>query len=176
MSKKVYITAIVKLVVEMDEGVKTKDVMEEFGSNLSLADVISTNGVVLESSIENFKVEGDINTIERDAEMWKLIEDAKWTSDHNYERINEEWKKLPENVRTELDEFVHKKISDLAEKFHNDWLGDPGIDVSDDRWDDLKAEVVGRGKKFYDAITVKKLRKMAKENDYEESFAYCTQF
>jgi hypothetical protein len=45
--------------------------------------------------------------------------------------------------------------------------------VGDDSWSDLIFEVVGRGERFYNAITVDKLREMANNDDYVESFHYC---
>ena len=69
--------------------------------------------------------------------------------------------------------FVRSKVNELGKRFHNDWLGDPGIGVSDDSWSDLRNEVVGRGKEFYENITVAKLQEMADSNDYNESFSYC---
>jgi hypothetical protein len=75
-----------------------------------------------------------------------------------------------------LEDFVNNKVIELGKRFHNDWLGDPGIDVSDDSWGDLRNEVVGRGKEFYENITVRKLQDMANVMDYHESFSYCFQF
>jgi hypothetical protein len=107
--------------------------------------------------------------------MWALIDGAKWTSDHDYERISLEFVKTLSAIDCmQLFEFIHDKIQEMATRFHNDWLGNPGIGVSDDGWSDLRAEVVGRGKKFFDGITVKKLQDMAKHRDYHENFGYCT--
>jgi hypothetical protein len=112
-----------------------------------------------------------------DFEMWRLIEAAQWKSDHSYKRIRSEWSKLPEDKFQELKEFIHSKASELGRKYENAWLGKdggPGIDVSDDGWSDLRYDVVGRGEEFYNTITVEKLREMADNYDYQESFSYCT--
>lgn len=109
-------------------------------------------------------------------ELWRMVDAAKWTSDHDYERIREEWTKLPKDDFEQLETFINKKHSELSKKFHDAWLGNddgPGIDVSDDSWMDLTAEVVGRGEMFYNHITVDKLREMADNDDYEECFLYC---
>lgn len=112
-----------------------------------------------------------------EAYKWKTIEELEWTKDHDYNRIEDY---LKDNFTIEdcleLSEFVNDMQDDLMARFHNDWLGDPGIDVSDDSWNDLTAEVVGRGKDFYKNITVKKLQEMANNRDYQENFRYSFQF
>jgi hypothetical protein len=109
---------------------------------------------------------------------WKLIENAQWKSDHNYDRISDEWSKLPNDEFQELKKFIHGKAKELGNKYYDAWLGKdggPGFDVSDDGWSDLRYDVIGRGEEFYDSITVDKLREMADDLDYEESFSYCLQ-
>ena len=109
-------------------------------------------------------------------ELWGLIEKADWKSDHNYKRIKTLFtKELSHEDFIQLKEFVSTKRNELAKKFEQDWLADPGIEVSDDGWWDLTAEVVGRGEKFYKGITVKKLQKMARTMDYHENFEYSFQ-
>ncbi len=105
-------------------------------------------------------------------QLWHLIEGAEWTKDHDYNRIQEEYKRLSDNEHAQLDEFVDQKCKELHDKYKKDWLGNPGIAVSDDGWSDLRAEVVGRGKEFYNSITVEKLQEMANTNDYHENFQY----
>jgi len=111
-----------------------------------------------------------------EAELWAIIKKAGWTKDHNYNRIKDEFMKLPIDVRNQLEEFIHKKISEVYTKFEKDWLGDPGFSCSDDGYSDLTAEVVGRGEKFFNSVTAKKMRTMAEDNDYHESFSYTTLF
>jgi len=108
-------------------------------------------------------------------QLWHLIENANWSTDHDYERISKEYSKLTNSEFEQLDKFVLDKCGELADKYNKDWLGYPGIDVSDDGWSDLRAEVVGRGKEFYENITVKKLQEMADTNDFHENFQYCLQ-
>lgn len=107
-----------------------------------------------------------------DMQLWALVASANWTSDHDYDRIKDMYMKLPEDEHKQLEDFVDSKCSDLHDKYKEDWLGNPGINVSDDGWMDLRAEVVGRGQNFYENITVEKLREMAEENDYHENFQY----
>ena len=110
-------------------------------------------------------------------QYWKQIEELEWSKDHDYKRIEQY---LIDNFTAvesvDLMKFTADKQDDLMARFHNDWLADPGIEVSDDGWGDLTAEVVGRGKKFYESITVKKLQEMAINRDYYESFSYSFQF
>jgi hypothetical protein len=107
---------------------------------------------------------------------WQLIKEAQWKSDHNYRRISREWKTLPNDEFEMLKKFIDEKADELDKKYHDAWLGKDGgggFDVSDDGWSDLRYEVVGRGEEFYNSITVEKLREMAEDFDYHESFGYC---
>ena len=119
---------------------------------------------------------------ELEKEQWKQIEELEWhtdkfISDGDYRRIEEYLKNnYSYSSARQLADFVDSKVMELGKRFNNDWLGDPGIDVSDDSWGDLRNEVVGRGKKFYESITVAKLQEMANTNDYNESFGYCFTF
>lgn len=110
-----------------------------------------------------------------ESQLWKLIESAQWSKFHDYDKASKIFRALPKEDFNQLEQFYQTKVSELANKYEKDWLGDPGIGVSDDGWSDLTAEVVGRGKKFYDGITVKKLQKMADTNDYTENFGYSFQ-
>ena len=106
-------------------------------------------------------------------DLWALIESAKWKKDGNYKRVQKQYAELPKRIFNQLERFYRSKQDILQRKFHKDWIGNPGIGVSDDGWDDLSAEVVARGKEFYNSITVEKLQKMADKNDYTENFGYC---
>ena len=110
-------------------------------------------------------------------QYWKQIEELEWSKDHDYKRIEQY---LIDNFTAvesvDLMKFTADMQDDLMARFHNDWLEDPGIEVSDDGWNDLTAEVVGRGKKFYKSITVPKLQKMVINGDYHENFCYSFQF
>ena len=107
--------------------------------------------------------------------LWGLIEKANWKKDHDYRRIEKEFKNLPKDIYKELQKFAYDKVDELHVRFGKQWLGDPGIECSDDSWSDLRAEVVGRGEKFFNKITVKKLQKMALTRDYRENFTYSLQ-
>jgi hypothetical protein len=107
-------------------------------------------------------------------ELWAEVESLGWAKDHDYRRIREEIEyKFTVSEITRLTDFVDNMQDKLMRKYYNDWLGDPGIDVSDDGWSDLTAEVVGRGKDFYENITLEKLQEMANNDDYRENFRYC---
>lgn len=109
---------------------------------------------------------------------WELIEATKWKSDHSYRRIEVELSSLDDKTFKELKEFVHEKAKTLSKIYHDAWLGrdgGSGFDVSDDSWSDLVYDVVGRGEDFYNSVTADKLREMASNDDYQESFSYCFQ-
>lgn len=114
---------------------------------------------------------------ELEDKYWKQIEQLEWSKDADYRRIEQQLKDnlTPSKVR-QLADFVDSKVMELGKRFNDDWLEGPGIDVGDDSWGDLRNEVVGRGKEFYENITVAKLQEMANTNDYNESFAYCFTF
>jgi endo-beta-N-acetylglucosaminidase D len=107
---------------------------------------------------------------------WKMIEVLNWKRDHSYKRIKDELSVLEPDTVIELTQFVDKKVKELHKKYEAAWLGNdggPGIDVGDDSWGDLIHDVVGRGETFYNSITTEKLREMADNYDFEESFCYC---
>ena len=109
--------------------------------------------------------------------LWNQVEELNWQSDGDYRRI-EEFIKNRYNINSakELAEFVDSKAAELGREFAKAWLGDPGIACSDDGWSDLRYEVVGRGREFFETITVGKLQEMADNNDYRESLSYSFQF
>ena len=114
---------------------------------------------------------------ELEDKYWQQIEELEWSKDADYKRIEQQLKdNLTPTEARQLDDFANNKVIGLGKRFDNDWLGDPGISVSDDGWSDLRNEVVGRGKEFYENITVAKLQEMANVMDYHESFSYCFSF
>lgn len=109
-------------------------------------------------------------------ELWELIDKSDWSVDHDYKRIEGEWQELDREVANQLRDFADSKQGEFQSKYESDWLGEPGIGVSDDGWSDLSADVVGRGKKFYESITVEKLQRMADTYNYYENFLYSFHF
>jgi len=110
---------------------------------------------------------------DREDKCWLMIRSLDWELDGDYKRCAYELKtRFTSTEVNDLEMFVDSKQKSLMFLFKEDWLSDPGIDVSDDGWNDLTAEVVGRGKEFYEDITVEKLQQMAKEFDYKENFKY----
>lgn len=110
-------------------------------------------------------------------QFWAQIEELEWQKDADYKRIEQYLKDnftISEVIR--LKDFISEKVDSLYSKYESDWLAEPGIAVSDDGWSDLLNEVVGRGKEFYENITVKKLQRMANIGDYFENFSYSFQF
>ena len=109
-------------------------------------------------------------------ELWNAVDSLNWDVDHNYERISKKLQELDQETAYQIYEFVCEKVGELQSRFEDDWLGEPGIGVSDDSWSDLTNEVVGRGREFYEKIDVECLQDMADHNDYYENFSYSFQF
>ena len=128
--------------------------------------------ILMYDAIVKATIQPNNNMQKTEKELWDLIEKANWASDHDYKRIQNKWKSLDPDTKKELEDFTNDKVSSLNKKYGKYWLGNPGIAVSDDGWMDLRAEVVGRGKEFYENITVEKLQKMALDYDYTECFTY----
>lgn len=109
-----------------------------------------------------------------DDQVWRIIGKAGWTRDHDYDRIGLEFlNNLPATDCLQVFRFIQDRLDELYRRFKGDWLAHPGIPVSDDSWWDLRAEVVGRGKRFFSTITAAKLRRMAHDHDFHENFSYC---
>jgi len=102
--------------------------------------------------------------------LWALIDQSKWSKDKDYKRIQKLFAKLPFLKKIELRGFVNDKVEALEDKYGKkiQYLGD-------DSWWDLRADIVGRGKEFYNSITFDQLQKMANEVDYKENFEYSFQ-
>ena len=119
--------------------------------------------------------------------FWHFVEKAKWKSDHNYKRIENFLMDNYERKERELLEAIYQYLLDnLNKKFESVWLSKggetythpdtgeevEGIPVSDDGWWDLRADVIGRGKEFYNSVTYEKLARMGMDSDYRENFGY----
>lgn len=105
-----------------------------------------------------------------ESNCWDFIDLAKWYEDPNYYRIQMEYLKiLSEQEMKILSNFVKSRIEDLSKKYDKVVLEMP---ISEDDWFILKAEIIGRGKNFYETMTLEKLKKMIEENDYHENFLY----
>ena len=102
---------------------------------------------------------------------WSIIRELKCTKDHDIKRIRHYLAETYTRQKIEnIWKFAVSKREELQSKFDKEWLS--SIPVSNDGWWDLTAEVVGRGRKFYETITVEKLIEMAKAMDYYENFEY----
>tara|TARA_R110000868_G_scaffold395940_1_gene667952 strand:+ start:249 stop:620 length:372 start_codon:yes stop_codon:yes gene_type:complete len=108
--------------------------------------------------------------------LWELVENLNWSLDHDFRRIESELMLMDLDISNQIHEFTELKRNEIYSQYEEDWLGDPGIGVSDDGWSDLTAEVVGRGKNFYENISVKKLQQMVSSDNYHENFMYSFHF
>tara|TARA_R110000868_G_scaffold196505_1_gene442434 strand:- start:131 stop:502 length:372 start_codon:yes stop_codon:yes gene_type:complete len=108
--------------------------------------------------------------------LWGLVENLNWSQDHDYKRIEGELKGLGLDVANQIHEFVSEKRGEICSQYQEDWLGEPGIGVSDDGWSDLTNDIVGRGRKVFENINTKQLQEIADSGDYYENFGYSFQF
>lgn len=108
--------------------------------------------------------------------FWPIIDILDYKSDNDYRRVK--------NLMLDLYRFTGALSKDDFSKFINifDFKNDMidrrhGNDirgVSDDSWGDLKADIVSRGKDFYNKALsdFNLVQKMADDDDYKESFNY----
>ncbi len=105
--------------------------------------------------------------------FWEFVDKANWKSDHDYDRI----KKLlnsdydPREIDSISNAFKYY-MEELDVEYKPSRLSEPGLGVGDDGWMDLRGDVIGRGKEFFENITEEKLREMGTSIDYAESFVY----
>lgn len=122
--------------------------------------------------------EGERTEKEREL-FWKFIEQAKWKSDHDYERIHELLNKEPFTSHWEsLQDILYELRDDLNDRFEYFWTGrdgQGGLSCGDDSWNDLRLDIIARGKTYYEAITEEKIRTMDRGYRYEEGFEYSFQ-
>jgi len=143
-----------------------KSILKEYTKVTAIKE--STLDIIAEKIEKNLLIKQSL-----EAKFWKFVEKAGWLNDQNYTRINKKFKSLSKEEQKELSDAFNKFHEDLYDEYKKDWIGTPGIEVSDDGWSDLRAEVIGRGKNFYDNISAEQLREMALNRDYKESFSYC---
>ena len=105
-------------------------------------------------------------------DFWNFVEIADWKLDHDYDRIQSLLDDVYPRQKDTFDNIYRSIYSELYVRFEDNWLKSPGISASDDSWSDLLADVIGRGKDFYDNINVETLTTMADNTDYMESFSY----
>ena len=118
-------------------------------------------------------------------EFWEFVERIDWENyDYNERprRYDAQWvipRVAPIFSWEEFQGFEteYKRLeSYVMMKFESVWLGDPGIEVSDDGWTDLVSSVIGYGKKWFLSIIMddsgSKLRQQGNSDNYRENFSY----
>ena len=102
--------------------------------------------------------------------FWETVKNARWTSDHNYDRIKYQWmRKLTpsqaEGLRRRFDEVKAK----LDRKITNVTSG-----VGDDGYSDLLSHIIGMGKEAYDEVMADPslAQGIIDRDEYVESFLY----
>lgn len=108
--------------------------------------------------------------------FWPIIDLLDYKSDNDYRRVKSIFMDLYNftGALTKEDIITFIKIMNFKINVIDKLHGDNIKEVSDDSWGDLKADIISRGKDFYNrAISDFDLvQKMANEMDYKESFYY----
>ena len=102
-----------------------------------------------------------------DDRFWEIVESCKWTSDHDYRRIEKFL--LTEYTGNELLDF-RTMVAVKREEIYNPLFDIEG--VGDDGFSDVLFHIIGMGRETYDNITVEKAQKIIDDGTYEESFSY----
>lgn len=149
---------------EINESVDKTDLksLSKFVSSLPRPEELSGNGETGETSGDDF--------------FWPIVELLDYKSDNDYRRVKSIFMDLYNftGALTKEDIILFIKIMNFKINVIDKLHGDKIDDVSDDSWGDLKADIISRGKDFYNrAISDFDLvQKMANEMDYKESFYY----
>jgi hypothetical protein len=110
--------------------------------------------------------------------LWKFVDMVDYKSDNNYRRINSLLTDLnrfvgvpPEKILI-LAKLIDFKCRILDKKWGND------VEIGEDSWSDLRADIVSRGEDFYDKalIHLDLIQSLIDEDDYTESFIYSIPF
>lgn len=148
----------------INESVDKSDLksISKFVSSLPRPEELSGNGETGETSGDDF--------------FWPIVELLDYKSDNDYRRVKSIFMDLYNftGALTKEDIILFIKIMNFKINVIDKLHGDKIDDVSDDSWGDLKADIISRGKDFYNrAISDFDLvQKMANEMDYKESFYY----
>ena len=99
--------------------------------------------------------------------MWQTISKFNWQKDHDIDRVSKMVQKLDSTFANNLSNFVFELTEDLMKKYQN-----LDLKISDSNFWNLMAEVVGRGKDFYETVNANVLQSMVDENYIGENFEY----
>ncbi len=105
-----------------------------------------------------------------DAKFWEIVKNARWTSDHNYERIKYQWMRelsppQAEGLRRKFNKFQSRLDNKLTDIVHG---------VGDDSFSDVVAHIIGMGKQAYGAAMKDPslAQRLIDANEYVENFGY----
>jgi hypothetical protein len=117
----------------------------------------------------------EYGTYNIDKFFWEVVDLVDYKSDNDYDRIRDMFLNLNRFCGIDSDVFIAllESFESKMGSLENRW-GDDIINVSDDSWDDLKADIISRGKDFYVRAMsdFDMVQKMANDEDFEESFSY----
>jgi hypothetical protein len=121
-------------------------------------------------------VDGKTGETNGDDFFWPIVEMLDYKSDNDYRRVKNILMDLYRftGALSKDDVILFTKIMNFKNSILEKRHGDDIREVGDDSWGDLKADIVSRGKDFYnEAVSNFDLvQKMASDMDYSESFYY----
>ena len=107
--------------------------------------------------------------------FWRVVDLVDYKSDNDYDRIREMFLNLNGfcGVSAEVFKALKEALKIKLDALDKRW-GDDIREVGDDSWSDLRADIISRGRDFYNkAMTdFDMVQRMANEMDFEESFSY----
>lgn len=100
---------------------------------------------------------------------WDFVEQAEWTKDFDYERIENVLRNADPKITQELEEIYRK----FSKQLYN-YLDDKVKGVSDDGFSDLIAHIIGSGKELYSQVMNdwKIAQGIINDRQYREGFQY----
>ena len=100
--------------------------------------------------------------------LWDFAKESNWAEKRDFHSANKLFSSKTKEEREALSKTFYILLDNLGERFRINVFGLLG----DDGWSDLRSCIIGRGETFFKEMTGEKIRIMAMDRDYTESFAY----
>jgi len=128
------------------------------------------------NDIEKFTGNRETGVTSVDDFFWYIVDLVDYKKDDDYRRVKKYLMDLNRFTGVPSDAFqlLNKIIMFKSTSLDISSDRGRGIEVGDDSWGDLRADVISRGKEFYDNAIKNPyiMKKMAEHRDYKESFSY----
>tara|TARA_R110000772_G_scaffold2410_1_gene8353 strand:- start:61387 stop:61866 length:480 start_codon:yes stop_codon:yes gene_type:complete len=115
--------------------------------------------------------------------FWEFVDKVNWRENGKYKETFVLEEIAPYFTHEEFLDFrdIYENLDTYLSKFLNPiWLGDPGLNVGDDGFWDLRSSIIGYGKDFYLSVIMddsnKIVTNMVNTNNYRENFSYIFHF